>query len=985
MADLDLRLVIETLFPNKAVLDRAMAAIKGFQEGQVQKNQALIQQNREIITQMARMGQLSGEQLNILNRTMSNMRASGAAFGPLEDGARKAEAAIAGIGTQSKFAVRVLEAFVLYRGFVFLEQGAINTTRALVDLNHQLTLVQTQLPDMGAGQRGFLSRGALDVARETGRSFSEVGRTLYQISSAGFTASQSIDILRLSAKAAVVGGLSDMSVAFDSALASMTAFGISSDQLESVLDKQFAAVRRGIFTYEQFGTQVGVLSEAFAQAGQSIDVTYAAMATVSQVFTGPQFTRGATGLRNLAEALTQHRDDFESFGVAVVDTDGNIRNLLNVLEDFSRVLDGLPTGERARIISTILPDVREQAGISALLANMDDLRRNYVEQRLAIGELDERYRMFNKDALTQGQILRNNVQSGFTPLAHTVGTIIVGFNGIEDLLPGFTSGIVGLTGAITALSLAMAYLNKEVAEGVTRGQAFMATMGAPMGKGPVFGRITPVMAGASILSAAVGSGFANRFATGQDNFSWGGLGGSVLAGGAAGTLGFAAGPQVGAVTTVIGAVSAGLTYALQSWRDEMPESAKTFAEIFAQEFEDRSGDVAASFVAAVSKAQVGSTLPGILGQVLPEGTLHRVSRKGRGAFGTDIGASGFATYSNAQLDQLGMALDAGTPIHVRVVGSSEPARMGQAGLAQGQTYTLTPELLADIRRLDPYTRGNLRFDVGEAFSVGGFIQEGILKAVEAAARATSALGPYQDSPYYQAGVEAARTAAIDEAIANAGLDAGFAEFARVLSEAGLSGQEAAEALQALATGDYETFLRLTEVAEGVIPATEELVDRLQEAVDSLGATGLADQVRFAADNFTELADTFGFTQEALDQFATDLEAYNKVVFKVGIVQEFQRLGEIVGKDAEALRPVLQALIDSIQLGGSSFAEFFQDPAKLAELLANMEFGDVQVDQSDRRSYVIRISGDANLDPARAAEFADAFLAEINNRTRERMA
>jgi TP901 family phage tail tape measure protein len=492
----------------------------------------------------------------------------------------KAEGKLREFNNRGKFTVQVLEAFFLYRGFVFLQQGLINSTKAMIDLNHQVSLIMTQLPNFGEGMRGVVTDEILRVAKETGVAFTEVAQTLYQITSAGYSGAEAFKALELSTKAAVAGGTS-ADAAFNAALSQMNAFGDSAGDLSSILDKQFQLVKRGIFSYTQFTQVSAITAEAFANAGQSIETANAALATISQVFTGPQLNRGATALRNLALSIANTPEKWEALGVAVTDTNGDFRDLIPILSDLERKVHGLSESDVAATLHEILPEKREGQAIAALLGQMGALKRNYIEQKLALGSLDKAYQVVNKDIATQLGILKNNVQSSFGGLADGLGSVVSGLNDMEKMLPGITVSIISMTTAVMGLALATQYLGKVNAQtGLSRAAGFGQTMmnpmlGNPRSRLPGSGfrglsASSPLAAAGYIGAASIGSGLGgadNRGMTPEGFF------GSVAAGGAMGALGGAPGAAIGAS---LGAV----TYLISQFEAESKESARRAAQSF---------------------------------------------------------------------------------------------------------------------------------------------------------------------------------------------------------------------------------------------------------------------------------------------------------------------------------------------------------------------------------------------------------------------
>lgn len=511
--------------------------------------------------------------------------------------ANAAAEAVGNIGRQGKWTVRVLEAFTLYRGFVALQTGAEAVVRNMVDLNHQVSLILTQLPNFGRGMREAVTGQILQVSRDTGKSFQDVAQAMYQITSAGYDGAQAFRALEVTAKAATAGG-TDATNAFNAAQAQIGAFGLSIDQLGEVYDEQFQLVRRGIFSYEQLTTVVGVTAEAFADAGQSIETANAALATVSLVFTGPQLQRGATGLRALAEALTSREENFNALGVGVRNASGEMRDLIPILEDLDGALAGMTSAEKARAMRDIFPDVREQRSVGALLTNMQELRRNYAEQVLAVGSLDKAYKVFDEDTRTLTDRVKQSIQVGFTPLERSLNAAAQGLSRIDDALPGFIGSMLTATTAVTGLALAYAYLNAQTGRAAFAGPAF----------GPGGATSLPMSRGAGIAEFMRGRGFrtgagaVGAYALGSAaSTRMDGVGGFLGSVGAGAGFGLIGGPQ----GAVIGAAVGGITYAIQEGfsKDKLGEAGMSMAEAFAKELKNNSQSIGEAFSKALRHAQ----------------------------------------------------------------------------------------------------------------------------------------------------------------------------------------------------------------------------------------------------------------------------------------------------------------------------------------------------------------------------------------------
>lgn len=761
-----------------------------------------------------------------------------AAMNAMAGSARNAAAAVGEIGNQGKLSLRVLEAFFLYRGFVALEQGALRAVAAMADLQHQVALVQTQIA--GGDRQGEITSNILRIGRETGANFSDLAKAEYQIVSANIAVADSYRVLDLSARAAIAGN-TDIATAFNSALSQANAFGIGMDRLNEIYDKQFNLVRRGIFTYEQFAQVSGIVAEAFDNAGQSMETANAALAAVSLVFTGPQLNRGATALRNLALAVSNTPDKFAAMGVSVTDANGDFRDLIPILEGVKGRLEGMTEAQQAAALHTILPEKKEGQAIQALLGNLDALKRNYIEQKLALGDMDKAYKTVREDLVDQANILRNNLTTAVQNFAGPLGGIVTGINGLDRMMPGFTGSLLTAAAAMTALAVATQYLNSQSKTAISLeaardiGLVAEANTAALAGESQIFlskGRSTRMALGRMSSSNAVRFGLpavsalaANMSGAGQE-FSAGGLAGAAAQGAA-----FAI-PSMNPWVIGGSAAASALAYGLgTAFHSEAPKTAASFSERFSVALKDNAGDVASAFTAAIeASAKDGGleSLSKIFTGFLPEGAVTPTG-------GPSV-RQGQRLFTDEQFQAMRGAVSSGQSL----TGND------------GRTFTLE-----DLRRAELGSRiGHNDLSDVRAGPPGG---PALIRAVDEANRRVAALGGFEGkSQFYGAAVSNVRSEAIDRMFKGAGIDDSLKALATMLSEAGLSGEKARQALDALSRGDYDSFLRLTSNAESASVALGGLLEATGTIKGDFGAltqvfTGMGDQGRRVAAIFKDLA------------------------------------------------------------------------------------------------------------------------------------
>lgn len=520
---------------------------------------------------------------------------TGAAAGrDIEQGFQRADRAAKGFNNTIQNSTKylqlikgVISAFLLYRGFTMLTGQASQFVRTLVDVQHQVGLIQTQLSATGKDFRGDISKNIMRIAGDTGMAMESLAKTEYEIISANIKLADSYDILNLSARAAVAGGLKDAEQAFDAALSQVNTFNIS---FEKAFDLQFQTLKRGIFNYEQFTTVVGTLSEAFASMGQEAETANASLAAISQVFTGKQLERGATGLRNAVLRISEAPEDFERLGITVTDANGEFRNFIDIAQDLERVLASMSSSERATVIRDLFPDERERRGIGAFLGELDKAEQFFVEQKFAADTLNDAYETANDSLLTQANIFEQDLVPAMQPFVDLMGGLLTVFNGIDAVIPGLNKNLLttATIGAVIGGGLLMS------GSTATTGQFRLASRFA----GPAFGAGGMKRMPTGLGYAAGGLMAATAFSAGRQSGAAqpGDYFGSALGGAATGAMiggpwGAAAGAAVSLIAVALG----------DAFETKSPEVAASFSDAFSQELENRTGGIAEAFMAALGR------------------------------------------------------------------------------------------------------------------------------------------------------------------------------------------------------------------------------------------------------------------------------------------------------------------------------------------------------------------------------------------------
>lgn len=122
-------------------------------------------------------------------------------------------------------------------------------------------------------------------------------------------------------------------------------FGLAAEDSTRVADGLTAAANKSFNSVESLGEALKYVGPDAAAANMSLEETLAILGALGNV--GKQGSEAGTALRRLitlsgAEAAMWT----ETFGVKALDAAGNVRPLIDILDEITRSVDGMPTGEK---------------------------------------------------------------------------------------------------------------------------------------------------------------------------------------------------------------------------------------------------------------------------------------------------------------------------------------------------------------------------------------------------------------------------------------------------------------------------------------------------------------------------------------------------------------------------------------------------------------------------------------------------------------
>ena len=237
-----------------------------------------------------------------------------------------------------------------------------------------------------------------------GINMGQASEGLYQYASAGVSAAQSMEMLNhtLKLSMAVQGDHNTLSKL---TVQTIMGFGMTMDDTAMVTDKFAHSINKSLIEWDDLASSVKFALPFFTSTGQSIDQLLGGL----EILTNRALEAGIAG-RGLRQALAefaQHADDntaaFRKMGVEIMNTDGTMKQLTEIAQEFNRAMgDGATDMD---VMITLMEDLNVR-GATAFV----HLAQNADEFESAVNNLSNSAGSAHEMAMIQQNSLANQIQ-----------------------------------------------------------------------------------------------------------------------------------------------------------------------------------------------------------------------------------------------------------------------------------------------------------------------------------------------------------------------------------------------------------------------------------------------------------------------------------------------------------------------------------------------------------------------------------------------
>jgi TP901 family phage tail tape measure protein len=399
-----------------------------------------------------------------------------------------------------------------------------SSVKTFIEFDSKITQSTAIMSNVTDEVRKDMETAARSIAKTLGISHTQAAESYFFLASAGLDAKQAIAALPAVANFARAG-MFNMALATDLATDAQSALGLTTKDsqqnltnLTRVTDVLVKANTLANASVEQFSTalttKAGTAMKMFNIDVESGVAVLAAMADqgIKAQIAGSNF---AIVVRDLTTKAISNSEAFEKLNIQVFDTEGNFRNMSDILVDVERALEGA-SDEQAKMTFKMLGFNDKSMSAIASLIGLSGKIKEYEEQLFLAGgttqEVTDKQMqsMANQIAILQSKFedFKIELAREFTPeltkLMNFITKKVIPFTQkYKDEIVIATKAILALSAAVIAVNVALVAYNAAMVIATVATAAFNAVLlMTPVGW--VVAGIAAVVAGMIILESRTG-------------------------------------------------------------------------------------------------------------------------------------------------------------------------------------------------------------------------------------------------------------------------------------------------------------------------------------------------------------------------------------------------------------------------------------------------------------------------------------------------
>ena len=344
----------------------------------------------------------------------------------------------------------------------------VKSIRAFAGFEQVMAMVKART-EATTQELASLERQALELGRTTQFTAVQSAQAMAAFAQAGFSVKEILDVMPATLNLAATGQI-DMATAAQVTSSVLRGMGLDTSKTTEVIDVLAKASISAFTDITQLGEAMKFAAPKAAALGWRIEEVAAVIMATSQ--SGIQAGMAGTTLRNvmskLAKQSKQAAKDLHQYNIEILDTEGNLKGPIALMEAFQLGLAGLSPFEQQGILGGIF-EMRAATGFQAMLSAGTDKMREFLEMLDKAGGTSARVAAIQMDTL-QGSFLRLNsaMEGAAIVMGRELGPAI------RDIVDGLVTFVV-ITGP---LSIRLMRVTRRMHEFAQAG--FLLTMMLPI-------------------------------------------------------------------------------------------------------------------------------------------------------------------------------------------------------------------------------------------------------------------------------------------------------------------------------------------------------------------------------------------------------------------------------------------------------------------------------------------------------------------------
>ena len=351
-----------------------------------------------------------------------------------------------------------ITAFDVFGG-IGISAGIAFTQAAKEAYNFEKQFQQSmkEVATLSSGIKGSLTdfmNSAIDMTREVPVGAVESAKALYQIVSAGHDGADAMNILKVSAKAAI-GGVTETATSADAITTILNAYKKGASEAESVSDMLFTTAKLGKTTMGELGKSIAQAAPIASSFGIDIEDVLAAVVSITKQ--GVPTAEAMTKIRAAIMGTANHLGDAAFSGRSFQEALQLIYNEAN--------------GSTTKMKELLGTDEALQAALMITGQNAVGAASDLDQMKNATGAAEAAFKEMSSSTENQMKLLSNNITAALRPLGQEIlkeissaaqsmneafadGSAQEALKEIGALIVVVTTALAGYKGSILAVSTA---------------------------------------------------------------------------------------------------------------------------------------------------------------------------------------------------------------------------------------------------------------------------------------------------------------------------------------------------------------------------------------------------------------------------------------------------------------------------------------------------------------------------------------------------